>query len=89
MDAWRSMRVLAVPFLCLAVAAGCGRGDAPDGAAVTDTTGALGGVPREQLEREGEAMSPEQAEQLGIVDTTIHVEDLGESVDTVPPPPEP
>jgi hypothetical protein len=77
---------LAVALVCLAVLGACNRDARPgDGAAITDTTGALGGIPPEQLQREGEAMSPEQAEQLGIVDTTIHVEDLGEGTDTVPP----
>jgi hypothetical protein len=33
-----------------------------------------GGLSEEEIERRGREMSPEQAERMGIVDTTIHVE---------------
>jgi hypothetical protein len=38
--------------------------------------GAVEGLSPEQIRAQAEEMSPEQAEQLGIVDTTIHMENL-------------
>jgi hypothetical protein len=46
----------------------------------------MDGLSREQIEARAEAMTPEQAQALGIVDTTIHVESL--TSDTVGHPPD-
>lgn len=72
--------LLALPAVLLA--AGCGRGGAGGAAAAdstaaaTDTTNrqALDGLSAQQVEAEASSMTPEQAEALGIVDSTIHVE---------------
>jgi hypothetical protein len=69
-------------------AAACDRQPAQEdpGAGSADPAGVIGGVSPERIERDAQSMSPEQAEQLGIVDTTIHMENLGEPTDTAPPP---
>lgn len=71
--------LLALP--CVLLAAGCGRekaggAAAADSAAEIDTTNrqALDGLSAEQVQAEASSMTPEQAEALGIVDTTIHAE---------------
>lgn len=46
---------------------------------------ALDGLSRTQIERQAEPMSPEQAEQLGVIDSTIHLEDPTVDMDTVLP----
>lgn len=80
-------RVPRLPFLlalpCALLAAGCGRGEGEGAAsaaaaAETDTTNrqALDGMSAEQVQAEASSMTPEQAEALGIVDSTIHVERL-------------
>lgn len=46
---------------------------------------ALDGLSRQQVERQAEPMSPEQAEQLGVVDTTIHLEDPTINLDSILP----
>jgi hypothetical protein len=77
-----SRRVLI--FGCLAAwTTACGADPRHEGAEVVDTTGVVRGVPAERIEQEAQAMPPEEAEALGIVDTTIHIEDLGEG-DTIP-----
>lgn len=45
----------------------------------------LDGLSRQQIKRQAEPMSPERAEQLGVVDTTIHLEDPTVNLDTVLP----
>ncbi len=79
--------------LCVALSLGaCAKnGDDPPadgGPADIDTTNAsaLDGLSNQQIEGSAEAMTPEQAQQLGIVDSSIHVENLG-SADTVAPRP--
>lgn len=80
--------LLALPGVLLA---GCGRGGAggeaaPDSAAsATDTTNrqALDGLSAQQVEAEASSMTPEQAEALGIVDSTIHVESLQSPDDSI------
>jgi hypothetical protein len=64
--------LVAALLLALSVAGGCRREEEPaqEGAAAAD------GLSRDQIEERAEAMSPEQAEQMGIVDSTIHVEQL-------------
>ena len=71
-------RVAAIPMailMSLALLAGCGGGgeapqeERPAAGAEEDVSP----LSREQLELQAEAMSPEVAESLGIVDTTIRV----------------
>ena len=78
--------VLAVAVL----AAGCSKGD--DGGASslgpvhvdTANDAPLDGVSDEQLKRQAQALTPEEAAARGVaVDTTIHVENLG-GPDTIP-----
>ncbi len=58
----------------------CGDRTAPNTEATTPPgmeppSPALEGLSPEQLEQRAEAMTPEQAEELGVVDTTIRVND--------------
>ena len=82
--------LLALP--CVLALAGCDRGEAPRRAtaepARMDTTNqrALDGLSAEQIRAQAEAMSPERAEALGIIDTTIHVESLQSPDDSILPP---
>jgi hypothetical protein len=66
-------------LVCLAAAAGGCRGEsdgtARDATVATDT-GAMGGLTPDQIRARAESMTPAQAESLGIVDTTIHVEEM-------------
>ncbi|HEX2189416.1 MAG TPA: hypothetical protein VHG51_10985 [Longimicrobiaceae bacterium] len=93
-----------VPLLALAcslLAAGCSPGEdeagaRAAGAAEVDTTNqrALDGLSAEQMQEQARPLTPEQAEAMGMVDTTIHVESLQSPDDSVlmggasaPPPP--
>lgn len=83
-------RPLLLALLCALLAAGCGRDQggsaaAADTAAVVDTTNrqALDGMSADQVRAEASSMTPEQAEALGIVDTTIHVESLQSPDDSI------
>jgi hypothetical protein len=84
----KPFRAALVAALALAAACG-GEGDAADEragpAAALDTTNAdeMDGMSAQQVENQAQAMTPEQAEQAGIVDTTIHVENL-QSSDSTP-----
>ena len=61
-------------LLGLALAGACDRGQAPpDGAA---EAGTLDGLSPDQIRQQAEAISPERAEELGIIDSTIHLEQL-------------
>lgn len=76
-----------IPVLFLGVAIGC---EAAEEAVPEPTgesrSGEFQGVSPEEIRMRAEPMSPAMAESLGIVDTTIHVEEqLG---DTIPTPPE-
>lgn len=63
--------VVGTALLCLLLA--CGRAeDAPADTTVTDSE--VPALTREQIQQSAEAMSPEVAESLGIVDTTIRIE---------------
>jgi hypothetical protein len=77
-----------VPALLLALAAGC-RGAADDAAAGAPgdsaTAGVVDGVPREQLQRQAEPLTPEQAQAMGI-DSAIGPTRL-EASDSGPVPP--
>lgn len=68
------------------------RAAAPPDTATFDTTdtAALDGLSREQLRQRAQPMRPEEAARRGLIDTTIHVEDLT-SEDTLVPrrPPRP
>ncbi len=70
----RSLLRAALVLLALAPAA-CGDDEAEPGAAVVrDTAAAVDGLSREQIEERARAMSPEQAESLGIIDTITRIE---------------
>lgn len=76
----RVVLLLALP--CVLLAGACSRDEAGGaraaGAGETDTTNqrALDGLSTEQVQEQARPLSPEQAEALGIVDTTIHVESM-------------
>lgn len=80
----RPLRPLAATAALLLAA--CGGGAADDAPAEADTTAVLEGLSPEEIQAEAEALPPEVAESLGIVDTTIHMENLG-PVDSLPVPP--
>ncbi|HEX2093804.1 MAG TPA: hypothetical protein VHG28_15485 [Longimicrobiaceae bacterium] len=67
---------------------GCGRGGGEQAAAADstaiDTTNRdeLDGLSTRQVEQQARPMTQEEAEKLGIVDTTIHVEKLTPDADT-------
>lgn len=73
------VRAVLIPSAAL-VLVGCDpMGGASESAVDNDpaaTRPAIDGLSREQIEARAEAMSPAQAESLGIVDRTIHVEQL-------------
>jgi hypothetical protein len=66
----------------IAACGGSGEGTTRDPAVGVDT-GAMGGLTPEEIRARAEPMSPEKAESLGIVDTTIHVE-AHENPDSLP-----
>lgn len=74
----------------LLLSAACGGSGEDDEAnappAVLDTTNAepMDGSSTQQVQANAEALTPEQAAQRGLVDTTIHLENLSSS-DTTPP----
>ncbi len=62
----------------LIILTGCGERTVVDGRAARvagedAASPALDGLTPEQIEQRAEAMAPEQAEQLGVIDTTIRV----------------
>ena len=63
------------------LAAGCGGGDEKEAGppVAVDTTNKdwADGLSAEQIESQATSMTPEEAAARGIVDTTIHVENLG------------
>jgi hypothetical protein len=64
---------LATTLSLIVIAGACGgSADPPEAATVVD--GEVSPLTREQIEEHAEAMSPEKAESLGIVDTTIAIE---------------
>ena len=81
----RRLFAVAVPAVCLALAACPGRGGGEAGAAKMDTANTQweDGMSAEQVQTEAKALSPEEAARMGIVvDTTIHLEQL-DSRDTL------
>ncbi|CAN5683646.1 hypothetical protein BH23GEM6_BH23GEM6_04790 [soil metagenome] len=85
---------VALPLLlAAAMLYGCDRGDDAVERPMGLDEPAAEGLSPEEIRRQAEPMSPEQAEQRGIVvDTTIHVEQLATpedtllTPDTLPPP---
>ena len=69
--------------------AGCegGAGDAPPAAEAIDTTNqsAMDGLSREQIRAQSEALPPEQAEAMGIIDSVVHIPDPTLDTLTLPP----
>lgn len=85
----RAIRAAGCGLALAAVLAGCGRdeegGAADVGSVRVDTanTTPMDGVSDEQLKRQAQALTPEEAAARGVaVDTTIHVENLGSSADS-------
>ena len=82
-------------MLLLAGVAGCENGAEEGGAAAAgDSAGTIDGLSPEQLQQQAQPMSSEQAEQLGIVDTTeapppapVAPGDTAAPVPTTTPPP--
>ena len=71
----RSIRALAarvVPALGLAFLAACGGAEPEPEPRFSEPE--YEGLSREEIERQAEAMTPEEAERLGIIDTTIRIE---------------
>jgi len=70
-----SRALVAALLLAAAVAGACKKEEpAPEGDAAAGNV--VDGLSRDQIQQQAEPMTPEQAEQMGIVDTTIHVEQL-------------
>jgi len=63
---------LAAGLVVLAIAA-CRDADRPPDAAVDDTVTAVQPRTDEEIQRQAQPMTPQRAEELGVVDTTIHV----------------
>ncbi len=79
-------RAGALTLLLAAVASqGCQRDEPAAEPGVTEEP-AVGGLSPEEIRMQAEPMSPEQAEQAGIVDTTIYVEQLATPEDTIMTP---
>ncbi len=87
----RRLAALAAFLFLPPLAGGCARGDETAAAPAADA--AMDGLSPEQIRQQAEPMSPEQAAQLGIVDTTIHLEQLVSPDDSLlfseTPPPQP
>jgi hypothetical protein len=77
-------RRLGGALLLGAALAGCGKrgaNGAEGGAVTVDTANPsqLDGVSDTELQREAKALTPEQAAAQGMVDSTTHIENLGDS----------
>ncbi len=72
--------------ITLLMLGGCKAGEdvGPDTVEAADS-GALDGLTREQIREQAQPMTPERAEALGIIDTTIHIEDPTIDLDTIIP----
>ncbi len=84
------MRSITCVALMLLVV-GCGdrgRDNRVGAATARDTANrALEGLSPAEIQQSARPMTPEQAAQLGLIDTTIHVEDLSPAEgNTLPPP---
>ncbi|MBA2671851.1 MAG: hypothetical protein H0U67_15905 [Gemmatimonadetes bacterium] len=69
-------------ILVAVIVSGCGH-DEPQPAPVVGGEPVAEGLSPEEIRQRAEPMTPEQAEQLGIVDTTIHVEEQETPEDTL------
>jgi hypothetical protein len=69
------LAALAVLLLSLPLAGACA-GEGAEPATEAEEEPGIGGLSPEQIRQQAEPMSPEQAEELGIIDTTIHLEKL-------------
>jgi hypothetical protein len=78
----RSRTVALLVLLAVTPVTGCDRDESQPAPVVVDEPVAEGLSP-EEIRQQAEPMTPEQAEQLGIVDTTIHVEQLATPEDTL------
>ena len=87
----RAVRVAGcgVALAAAVLAAGCNKGDEGGASSLvpvhvdTANDAPLDGVSDEQLKRQAQALTPEEAAARGVaVDTTIHVENLGSSDST-------
>jgi hypothetical protein len=84
-------RSLVLALACCAAAGACrGEGDAAEAGRVeVDSTNkdAMDGLSTQQIEEAAVPLSPEEAAARGIVDTTIHLENLGtpDTVEIGPP----
>lgn len=76
------MAAVVALLISLPLAAGCTRGDAPS-AESTEGGESLDGLSPEQIRQQAQPMSPERAEELGIIDTTIHMEQLTSPADSL------
>lgn len=86
----RAVRAAGCTLVLAAALAACGRDDERGatnlGSVRVDTanTAPMDGVSDEQLKSQAQALTPEEAAARGVaVDTTIHVENLGSSGDSV------
>jgi hypothetical protein len=91
MTATRLVRLCTLAAALPLLAACPGRGDgSAEGTARMDTTNQdpLDGLSAEELQRRVEPMTPEEAAEMGIVDTTIHLmEPSADDTFPLPPPP--
>jgi|GEM_PF-5803035 len=61
-------------LVCLFLAAACGGNDAPrPEGSLADTAAGVQPRTQQEIEAEGAPMTPEQAAELGVIDTTIQV----------------
>lgn len=87
----RAVRVAGCGVALAAALAGCRKDSGAEGATNlgpvhvdTANNTPMDGMSDEELKRQAQALTPEQAAARGVaVDTTIHVENLGNGADTV------
>ena len=72
----RSLRPLALLSLGALVLASCGGADEPPATPATEADATVEGLSPEEIRAQAAEMSPTEAEALGIVDTTMYMENL-------------
>lgn len=72
----RSLRRLALPGLALLAFASCGGREEEPPPPPVENDATVEGLSPEEIRAQASEMSPTEAEALGIVDTTIHMENL-------------